>query len=44
MAPKIDDRGEYDFNEKGRNIRVYDKPDTYLMFNDFYAKLALFAK
>ena len=42
MAPKINDKGEYVYNEKGRNIRVYDKLDTNLMFNDFFAKLALF--
>jgi len=42
MAPKINDKGEYAYNEKGRNIRVYDKLDTNLMFNDFFTKLALF--
>ncbi|MCW3080628.1 nucleoside hydrolase [Segetibacter sp.] len=44
MAPKINDRGDYEFNEKGRNIRVYDWLDTNLMFNDFFAKLSLFRK
>ncbi|CAN5239652.1 hypothetical protein BH11BAC6_BH11BAC6_08660 [soil metagenome] len=42
MAPKINDKGEYAFNGKGRNIRVYDKLDTNLMFNDFFAKLTMF--
>lgn len=44
MAPKINDRGQYEFNEKGRNIRVYDYLDTNLMFHDFFAKLELWAK
>lgn len=44
MAPKINDRGQYEFNEKGRNIRVYDALDTNLMFDDFFAKLELLFK
>lgn len=44
IAPKINDRGEYEFYEKGRNIRVYDHLDTNLMFNDFFAKLELWTK
>jgi purine nucleosidase len=44
MAPKINDGGDYEFNDKGRNIRVYDWLDTNLMFNDFFAKLSLFSK
>ncbi|MEJ7682045.1 MAG: nucleoside hydrolase [Segetibacter sp.] len=35
MVPKINDRGQYEFNEKGRNIRVYDDLDINLMFEDF---------
>lgn len=44
MAPKINDQGQYEFDEKGRNIRVYDELDTNLMFADFFAKLELFSK
>jgi len=44
MAPKINDRGDYEYNGKGRNIRVYNDLDTNLMFNDFFAKLELMAK
>jgi inosine-uridine nucleoside N-ribohydrolase len=43
MAPLINDLGEYNYNSKGRNIRVYDKVDTDLMFDDFFSKLAMFA-
>lgn len=42
MAPAINDRGEYRYNAKGRNIRVYDLLDNRLMFGDFFAKLAMF--
>lgn len=44
MAPAMNNRGQYEYNENGRNIRVYDDLDTNLMFNDFFAKLELFAK
>jgi inosine-uridine nucleoside N-ribohydrolase len=44
MAPRVNDRGDYEFNDKGRNIRVYDWLDTNLMFNDFFAKLSLFSR
>ena len=44
IAPKINATGQYEFNEKGRNIRVYNYLDTNLMFNDFFAKLELWAK
>jgi inosine-uridine nucleoside N-ribohydrolase len=44
MAPKINERGQYEYDEKGRNIRVYDQLDTNLMFNDFFAKLELWMK
>ena len=43
-APKIDDNGLYQYNPKGRNIRVYTQLDTRLMFEDFYTKLKLFNK
>ncbi|GEO07767.1 nucleoside hydrolase [Segetibacter aerophilus] len=44
LAPRINDRGDYEFNDKGRNIRVYDWLDTNLMFSDFFAKLSLFSR
>lgn len=44
LSPRINDRGDYEFNEKGRNIRVYNDLDTHLMFDDFFAKLDLLAK
>lgn len=43
-APKVNALGQYEFNEEGRNIRVYDRLDTNLMFNDLFSKLELFAK
>lgn len=42
-APRITDAGWYEANPEGREIRVYTRLDTRLMFEDFYAKLALFA-
>ncbi|HEU4901332.1 MAG TPA: nucleoside hydrolase [Flavisolibacter sp.] len=44
IAPLITERGEYRFNPAGRNIRVYTRLDTNLMFTDFFAKLELFSK
>lgn len=41
MAPLINTYGTYEFNHKGRNIRVYTKLDTRLLFDDFFAKLEL---
>ncbi|MEA5428515.1 nucleoside hydrolase [Arcicella lustrica] len=41
LAPKINKQGAYEYNHKGRNIRVYNHLDTYLMFEDFFAKLEL---
>lgn len=41
MAPVITEQGAYAFNHNGRNIRVYTRLDTNLMFDDFFAKLAL---
>jgi len=44
MAPTINNEGGYEFNSKGRSIRVYTRLDVQLMFNDFLAKLELMAK
>ena len=41
-APMITQDGLYQYNPKGRNIRVYDSLDIQLMFNDFFAKIELF--
>ncbi len=41
LAPKINKFGAYEYNHKGRAIRVYNHLDTHLMFEDFFAKLAL---
>lgn len=41
LAPKINKLGAYEYNHKGRGIRVYTHLDTYLMFEDFFAKLEL---
>ena len=41
-APTITEQGLYQYNPKGRNIRVYDSLDIQMMFNDFFAKLELF--
>lgn len=43
-APNINDRGEYEFNQHGKAIRIYDRLDTDLMFKDFFAKLELWTK
>ena len=42
--PTIADDGSYRYNHEGRQIRVYDRIDTRLMFADMEAKLELFAK
>lgn len=39
-APAIGDDGQYVERADGREIRVYTRLDTRLMFEDFYAKLA----
>ncbi len=44
MAPTINEQGSYEYNHKGRNIRVYTRLDINLMFNDFFAKLELMNK
>ncbi|MDX2376465.1 nucleoside hydrolase [Microbacterium sp. LRZ72] len=42
-TPAIDERGRYVHRPDGRPMRVYTAIDNRLMFEDFYAKLALFA-
>lgn len=42
LAPKINKQGQYEGNQAGRTIRVYNKLDVNLMLNDFFAKLELF--
>jgi purine nucleosidase len=44
MAPTINERGAYEYNNTGRNIRVYNHLDIQLMFTDFFAKLELMNK
>jgi purine nucleosidase len=44
MAPFINEQGAYEYNSKGRSIRVYTQLDTHLMFEDFFAKLELMTK
>lgn len=41
MSPTINNEGGYDFNSRGRPIRVYTRLDVRLMFDDFLAKLEL---
>lgn len=41
-SPIINSLGLYEFNHKGRNIRVYNQLDVHLLLEDFYAKLSLF--
>jgi Inosine-uridine nucleoside N-ribohydrolase len=41
-TPLINNKGLYDVNPNGRPIRVYNKIDTRLMFEDLIAKLQLF--
>lgn len=42
-APAITEAGAYAPNPEGREIRVYTRLDNRLMFEDFFAKLALLA-
>lgn len=44
QAPKINASGIYEANLKGRNIRVYQQLDNRLLFEDFFAKLALLGR
>lgn len=41
-SPLINSQGLYEVNTKRRNIRVYNHLDTYILLEDFYAKLQLF--
>ena len=43
-APRINTYGTYEFNQGGRNIRIYTHLDVALMFDDFFAKLELMNK
>ncbi|MHA4846800.1 nucleoside hydrolase [Flavitalea antarctica] len=43
QSPLINNQGGYEFNHKGRSIRVYHRLDIQMMFNDFFAKLTLVA-
>ena len=43
-APIVNENGSYDDNPKGRPIRIYTHTDVRLTFDDFFEKLALFAK
>jgi inosine-uridine nucleoside N-ribohydrolase len=40
-CPLINASGAYEYNANVRNIRVYQRLDINLMFNDFFAKLEL---
>ncbi|WP_121355617.1 nucleoside hydrolase [Flavisolibacter nicotianae] len=40
-APLINAQGGYEYNHRGRSIRVYTRLDTSLLFEDFFAKLEL---
>lgn len=40
-APLINAQGGYDYNHRGRQIRVYTRLDINLLFEDFFAKLEL---
>jgi purine nucleosidase len=39
-APRIDDKGNYQIDPKGRRIRVFRKLDTRILLEDFFAKAA----
>lgn len=38
-CPTVDDEGVYHFNNNRRKIKVFGKIDSYLMFEDMFAKL-----
>jgi inosine-uridine nucleoside N-ribohydrolase len=42
QSPFINNEGLYEVNHNGRNIRVYTQFDSRLLFDDLYAKIALF--
>ncbi len=37
-CPTVDDSGHYRFDARRRTIKVFDRIDTYLMFEDMFAK------
>ncbi len=37
-CPTVDDKGIFYFNDSRRTIKVFDQIDTYLMFEDLFAK------
>jgi len=41
-TPRINEKGSYVKQRKGRSMRVYTQLDARLMFEDFYAKVAIF--
>ena len=41
-SPLINNQGLYEVNNSGRNIRVYNKVDVPLIFEDFLSKLQLY--
>jgi purine nucleosidase len=41
LCPTINVSGVYEYNANGRNIRIYQRLDINLLFNDFFAKLEL---
>ena len=42
LTPKISEHGLYEDNSQSRPMRIYTHLDTRLMFEDFFAKVALF--
>ena len=44
QAPIINEKGAYELNHAGRNIRIYNRLDINLMLNDFFSKLQLLNK
>lgn len=38
LCPTVDNSGHYHFGGKGRMVKVFDRIDTYLMFEDMFAK------
>jgi purine nucleosidase len=43
-TPRMTAEGWYEDRADGRPMRIYTQLDTRLMFEDFYAKLAAFAR
>lgn len=41
-CPTVDDKGYYHFDAERRKVKVFDRLDTYLMFEDMFAKLHSF--